>query len=247
MSFCRKTNVLLLSSIVTLLLSTSGNSAMKKNQEDDKFLQQRFEMLETQLYPRGIRDKNVLESMATVPRHLFVPIALRERAYDDNPLPIGYDQTISQPYIVALMTEAAELKKTDIVLEIGAGCGYSAAVLSHLAKHVYSIEIVPELAKLAKRNIEKLNYKNITIIAGDGSIGLPEYGPFNAILVTAMAPTIPPSLKEQLALNGRLIIPVNNGITEELKKFIRLDKNTYQEESLGAVRFVPLKGHEGWL
>jgi len=242
-----KIAIFLLSLIVALLFSQNGNGIMANSEADNQYLRKRLEMVENQLRARGIKDKSVLESMATVPRHFFVPISLIEQAYDDTPLPIGYNQTISQPYIVALMTEAAELKNTDIVLEIGTGCGYSAAVLSHLAKQVYSSEIIPKLARVSQINLKKLNYNNVIVITGDGSAGFPEHGPFNAILVTAMAPAIPQALKEQLALKGRLIIPVKNGHSEELKKITRLDMRTYEEENLGAVRFVPLKGNHGWV
>lgn len=212
----------------------------------DFFVQKRSEMVEKQLMPRGITNRNVLESMSAVPRHDFVPPALKKQAYDDNPLPIGYQQTISQPYIVAFMAQAAQLKPTDIVLEIGTGCGYAAAVLSKLVKKVYSIEFVPELALEAKKRLHTLGYSNIVVVEGDGSLGLKNHAPFNAILVTAGAPIIPEPLKEQLAINGRLIIPVGEHAHQKLVRITHLDQTHYQEERLQAVRFVPLRGEHGW-
>lgn len=210
------------------------------------FQEARSCMVKKQLWERGIRDERVLQSMSSVPRHLFVPLSLKTQAYDDTPLPIGYGQTISQPYMVALMAEAAQLKSSDIVLDIGTGSGYAAAVLSNLAKKVYSIELVSELAEEAKTRLKECGYSNVNVIQGDGSIGFKAYAPFDAILVAAGAPIVPHSLKEQLAINGRLIIPVGKELFQKLLRITRVDQNHYEEETLDSVRFVPLKGQEGW-
>lgn len=212
----------------------------------DVFEQKRLEMIKEQLLKREINAEAVIKSMTLVPRHLFVASSLVEQAYNDTPLPIGHKQTISQPYIVALMLQEAKLKPTDIVLDIGTGCGYAAAVLSNIVKTVYSIEFVPELALEAKNRLERLGYANITVLQGDGSIGLKDYAPFNAIIVAAGAPIVPQALKDQLAINGRLIIPFGNKTLQELIRVTRLDKDNYQKEKLGAVRFVPLIGQGGW-
>ncbi len=209
-------------------------------------LEERLLMVETQIRARGITDVPLLDSLRSVPRHLFVSDSQQESAYTDFPLPIGFNQTISQPYIVALMAKEAELKKTDVILEIGSGCGYASAVFSNLVKKVYALEIIPELAQAAKKRLLDLRYTNIEVINTDGSIGVPEYAPFDAIIVSAGAPVVPANLKKQLALHGRLIIPVGKGSFQELIKIIRLDKDHFQEKSLGGVRFVPLKGKEGW-
>eukprot|EP01038_Epipyxis_sp_PR26KG_P016199 gene16199-22034_t len=203
-------------------------------------------MIQTQIIARGIRDALVIKSFENVQRHLFVPVELQEHAYDDNPLPIGYGQTISQPYIVALMTEAAMLKKTDNVLDIGTGCGYAAAILSNLAEHVTTMEIIPELANQAKETLQTLGYSNVEVFHSDGSIGCPDRSPFDAILVAATAPTIPKPLLSQLAINGRLIIPVYFPDNEKLLRITRTDNTSYQQEILELVRFVPLKGQEGF-
>jgi len=205
-------------------------------------------MVEIQMRRRGIKDQAVLASMRTVPRHMFVPPTLRDEAYEDYPLPIGKGQTISQPYIVAYMAAAANLKKTDKVLEIGTGCGYSAAVLSNIVSEgqVYSVENIDLLAYNAQVRLSELGYKNVHTMVGDGSIGWPEYQPYDAIIVTAAAPAIPKSLKAQLAVGGRMIIPVtDDGIGEDL---VRLTRNEagFVRETLTAVRFVPLIGQEGY-
>ena len=199
----------------------------------------RQQMVEGQLRQRDIRDERVLHAMATVPRHLFVPPAWRSQAYDDGPLPIGEEQTISQPYIVALMTESLRLKGLETVLEIGTGSGYQAAVLGVLAKKVYSIEIIPELAETARERLAALRYTNVEVIVGDGNLGWPQGSPYDAIMVTAAAPQIPPALIEQLAEDGRMVLPVEVGEEQHL---LRLQKREGQiiREDLGPVRFVPL-------
>jgi protein-L-isoaspartate(D-aspartate) O-methyltransferase len=194
-----------------------------------------------------IKNKKVLKSIRSVPRHCFVPDLLKAQAYENQALPIGYHQTISQPYIVALMCEAADLKSSDRVLEVGTGSGYGAAVLARLAHHIYSIELIPELAAAAQARLNQLSYSNVTVLQGDGSVGLPSEAPFNAIIVTATAPCLSKTLQTQLDLGGRLILPIQQDINEVLLKVTRVDKATYTEEMLGEVRFVPLRGQEGWI
>ncbi|WP_268939402.1 protein-L-isoaspartate(D-aspartate) O-methyltransferase [Paradesulfitobacterium ferrireducens] len=198
------------------------------------------------LKQEGIKDEAVLAGMQAVPRHFFVPREMSDYAYDDEALRIEAGQTISQPYIVALMAQALELKSGDRVLEIGTGSGYSAAVLSRLAARVYTIERHKVLADQAGERFARLNYENIEIRFGDGTKGWPEEAPFDAILVTAGGPQVPASLKGQLKVGGRLVMPVG---TEKMQELIRVRRNgeqDYREESLGLVRFVPLIGEEGW-
>lgn len=203
-------------------------------------LYQRLNMVKSQLEARQIKDKRVLEAIQTVPRHFFVPNNLRDRAYADSALPIGYGQTISQPYIVALMCEAACISPTDKVLEIGLGSGYQAAVLGLLSQKVYSIEIVSSLGKLAQKRLERLGYKNVRIKIGDGYTGWPEHAPYDAILITAAAQWVPQPLVDQLAMNGRLIMPIGNNIHQELVRFTRT-KADLKKEMLEPVLFVPFQ------
>jgi protein-L-isoaspartate(D-aspartate) O-methyltransferase len=206
---------------------------------------ERFAMVRAQLERRGIADGSVLDAMATVPRHLFVPPAAREQAYGDRALPIEEGQTISQPYIVALMAQALRLTKSDRVLEIGAGSGYAAAVLSLLAGEVYAMERWPSLAESAERRLHDLGYRNVHIFAGDGSAGLPAYAPYDGIVVSAAAPWVPRPLREQLGEGGRMVIPVG-GRGEQV--LLRLTRSYHQTrtEQLGEVRFVPLIGEHAW-
>jgi len=207
----------------------------------------RERMVEKQIAARGVRDQRVLDAMRRVPREAFVEPGFEEFAYEDGPLPIGEGQTISQPYIVALMIEAAEVKPADTVLEVGAGSGYAAAVLSRIAGRVHAIERHPALAEAARRRLRALGYDNIELAVGDGTTGLPQAAPFDAILVSAGGPEAPPALKDQLAIGGRLIIPI--GATERrqtLRKVTRRSETEYDEEDLGAVMFVPLIGEQGW-
>lgn len=206
---------------------------------DTSFRAARNRMVTEQIRNRGIRDERVLHALATVPRHLFIPPAYRDHAYNDGPLPIGQGQTISQPYIVALMSERLELTVDEKVLEIGTGSGYQAAILSLLAKQVYSIEIVPELMSSARELLRQLGYDNVTVLLGDGNKGWEKDSPYDAIIVTAAAPRIPPALIEQLAEGGRLVLPVVRGEEQHL---LRLHKRNGKivEENLGLVRFVPL-------
>lgn len=206
----------------------------------DPFLEERSKMVSQQLKAKGIHAPKVLESMQLVPRHLFVPSGLESDAYEDTALPIGYHQTISQPYIVGLMLQAADLKPTDSVLDIGTGCGYAAAVASLLVHKVYSIELVPELAAQSEKRLALLGYDNVTVLQGDGSIGLKKYAPFNAILVAAGTSIVPEPLKEQLTINGCLVIPVGNSMLQTLVSIKRLTQIRYQQTNLGMVRFVPL-------
>ncbi len=207
----------------------------------DPDVERRARMVETQIVARGVRDARVLAAMRDVPRHLFVDPGQRAHAYDDRPLPIAGNQTISQPYIVALMTELLDLQAGERVLEIGTGSGYQSAVLSRLAKDVYSIEIVPELAREADVRLKKLGFGNVTVREGDGYRGWPEHAPFDGIIVTAAPPRIPEPLLDQLAPGGRMVIPVGD-FFQELKVF-RKDKNgKVTENDILPVRFVPMTG-----
>jgi protein-L-isoaspartate(D-aspartate) O-methyltransferase len=205
-------------------------------------------MLETQLMARGINNAGVLKAMESVPRHLFVDEGLIAQAYSDNPLPIGERQTISQPYIVALMTQALELKSKDRVLEIGTGSGYQAAILAQLADRVFSIERIAALASRARKILDHLNYYNVAIRVGDGSYGWKEESPFDAIITTAAAPGVPRYLVDQLVVGGRLIVPVGGRDIQTLYKWTRLseDVNDIKKEDLGGCRFVSLIGESGW-
>ncbi|MCW8107046.1 protein-L-isoaspartate(D-aspartate) O-methyltransferase [Alteromonas ponticola] len=203
-------------------------------------------MLTRHLGERGIQDSHVLRAMATVPREAFISAIHFGHAYVDAPLPIDEGQTISQPYIVAKMAELAEVKNDAKVLEIGAGSGYGAAILGQIAAQVISIERKPGLAARARKVIEKLGYNNITIIEGDGTKGLQQAAPFDAIIVTAASPAIPESLKHQLVLGGSLVIPVGDETYQHLLKIQRTDVNRYKRTEHGAVRFVPLIGEYGW-
>lgn len=202
----------------------------------------RKRMVEEQLGRRDISDARVLEAMGTIPRELFVPPGQQSEAYTDGPLSIGYEQTISQPYIVASMTQALKIGPASRVLEIGTGSGYQTAVLCHICAHVYSVEIVPELHKQATTLLKKLGLGNVTARLGDGSAGWPEEAPFDGILVAAATPKVPPALLEQLGLAGRLIIPIcRSGDHQELKLFQRLPHGI-ETRTLYDVRFVPLRG-----
>ncbi len=213
--------------------------------ESVEYAPQRAEMVEKQLRRRGIEDSCVLAAMLTVPRHEFVPEELCARAYEDVPLPIGGGQTISQPYIVAAMTAALRLRPTDRALEIGAGCGYQAAVLSLLAKEVFTIERRAELASAASEKLERLGYLNVHVHCGDGTLGLPEFAPFDAILVAAAAPAAPQPLLAQLAECGRMIIPVGDADNQELQLIEKRAGKLFTKMMEGC-RFVPLVGHHAW-
>jgi protein-L-isoaspartate(D-aspartate) O-methyltransferase len=208
--------------------------------QEDPFVMQRRDMVRDQIEARGVADPRVLAAMRDVPRHRFVPEMRRASAYEDRPLPIGHRQTISQPYVVAAMTELLEPEPTDTVLEIGTGSGYQAAVLARLVRHVYTVEIVPELAESAAALLAKLGYENVTVIAGDGYRGLPDHAPFDGILVTAAPATIPPPLTEQLALDGHLVIPVGRHF-QQLRVVTRRADGLH-ERNVFPVRFVPMTG-----
>jgi len=214
----------------------------------DIFTKQRKRMVDTQIRSRGIKDTRLLELMEKIPRHIFVEEAMRDQAYSDNPLPIGERQTISQPYIVALMTEALTLTRKDKVLEIGTGSGYQTAILAQLADRVCSIERIASLAAKARKTLDYLNAFNVAIRVGDGTYGWKEEAPFDAILVTAGAPEVPAILLEQLNIGGRLVIPVGNRATQTLSKVMRLSEDIHdlRKEDLGGCRFVDLIGEHGW-
>ena len=215
------------------------------SQERDLYRIARQRMVENQIKARGIKDERVLKAMLKVPRHLFVEEALRDQAYGDFPLPIGEGQTISQPYIVALMTEALELKGNERVLEIGTGSGYQTAILAELALWVYTIEKYPKILERAKKILTKLGYKNITFRLGDGSLGWPEAAPFDAIIVTAAAPKIPQPFIDQLAEGGRIVIPVGDEFSQVLMKGIKKG-GILHTQTIEAVRFVKLVGAYGF-
>jgi protein-L-isoaspartate(D-aspartate) O-methyltransferase len=213
--------------------------------DDKELAAKRLEMLEKQLRRRGINDEKVLAAMDAVPRHEFVPAEFRERAYEDAPLPIGDGQTISQPYIVAAMTAALRIKASDRILEIGTGCGYQAAILSGLGREVFSVERRPKLAAEASKRLGELGYANVHVHCGDGTLGLPEFAPFDAILVAAAAPSVPKPLLAQLAEGGRMILPVGDEENQVLQLIEKLG-NTILTNTLEGCRFVPLVGYHGW-
>jgi protein-L-isoaspartate(D-aspartate) O-methyltransferase len=225
--------------VVGLLMISMVSGPVAAGVQDD-YAEARRLMVERDLKGRDITDSRVLAAMAQVPRHLFVTSALKQQAYDDNPLPIGHGATISQPYIVALMTQAARIQPGERVLEVGTGSGYQAAILATITDKAYSIELIPELARSAGERLARLGYGQVQVKSGDGYLGWPEFAPFDAILVTAAAPEIPAALKEQLKEGGRLIIPV--GPTYGPQYLLRLTKrgNTFPEEMLSPVAFVPL-------
>ncbi|MBI1846524.1 MAG: protein-L-isoaspartate(D-aspartate) O-methyltransferase [Candidatus Rokubacteria bacterium] len=207
----------------------------------------RRRMVETQLAARGVRDPLVLAAMGKVPREQFVSARQAARAYEDGPLPIGEGQTISQPYIVALMTEALALARADRVLEIGTGSGYSAAVLAEIAAEVYTVERLAWLADRARQHLADLGYANVHVVTGDGTLGWPDHAPYDAIVAAAGGPRVPPALLEQLAIGGRLVIPVGPVLADQrLVRIVRAAAEDYRREELEAVVFVPLIGAQGW-
>ncbi len=205
----------------------------------------REKMVRTQIQDRGIKDPRVLEAFRKVPRHLFIPEGLAEQAYDDNPLPIGRSQTISQPYTVARMTEALGLTGKEKILEIGAGSGYQAAILAELGDWVYSVERISELARNARAVLDRLGYVNVAIRVGDGTRGWKEESPFDAIIITAGGPKIPEPLFKQLAEDGRMVIPVGDKISQNMKLVTKRQGEPIVKD-LGAYRFVELVGEYGW-
>ncbi len=221
-------------------LSKGTNSDNQRNHIKVDFHSIKEEMVETQIRARGIKDDAVLRAMRNVDRHKFVPEEIRQQAYSDRPLPIGEGQTISQPYIVALMTELLELRKGDRVLEVGTGSGYQAAILAELADYVYTIEIIESLALSAERLLRELGYRNIDVKTGDGYIGWEEFAPFDAIIVTAAPTHIPQPLLDQLKEGGRLVIPVGD-YYQELKKITKV-KGQIKSQNVTPVVFVPMTG-----
>lgn len=228
---------------VILLLLCLGNS-FAQTSNNMNWKEQRKEMLEKQIIDRGIKSKEVLEAMMEVPRHEFVPIEYRKFSYDDSPLPIGHDQTISQPYIVAYMTEQLDLDKNEKVLEVGTGSGYQAAVLALICDTVHTIEIIRPLGEKAKRTLASLGYDNVKVRIGDGYKGWPSEAPFDAIIVTCAPTDIPQPLKEQLSEGGRMIIPAGNKWTQVL--YLLEKKNgRIIEKAVLPVQFVPMIDEEG--
>jgi protein-L-isoaspartate(D-aspartate) O-methyltransferase len=212
---------------------------------DDPFEPQRIRMVENQLRSRGIRDERVLNAFLSVPRHEFVPEKLKKQAYRDGPLPIGAGQTISQPYMVAVMTQSAGVSPGEKVLEIGTGSGYQTAILAAMGAEVYSIERVQSLSDEASRVLQRLNCRRVHLRVGDGTMGWEEKAPFDAIVVTAGAPTVPKPLLEQLEVGGRLVVPVEEGISQVLYRVVR-GEHGFHEERGDRCTFVPLIGEYGW-
>jgi protein-L-isoaspartate(D-aspartate) O-methyltransferase len=213
----------------------------------DEFTQKRERMVREQIAGRGIEDTAVLRAMRIVPREIFVPERYRRYAYDDTPLPIPGKQTISQPYVVALMISRLELDADDCVLEIGTGSGYAAALLGQIVREVHTVERIMELVKYARERLELLGYDNIHVHRGDGTLGWEPEAPYDGIIVAAGGPSVPDSLKRQLADNGRLIIPVGRSERQQnLIRVIKTGEDKFEESDLGAVAFVPLIGDEGW-
>jgi len=213
--------------------------------DEEQYLRARQRMVERQIEARGITDPRILRAMKEIPRHLFVPDTYRSAAYDDGPLPIGHGQTISQPFIVALMTDMLEIGPDDRVLEIGAGSGYQAAILGRLAREVISIERLPDIAALARRNLERVGVSNVTVVEANGTLGYAEGAPYQGIIVTAAAPEVPEPLIDQLAEGGRFVIPVGSRAMQLLEKLVKKDGQIIRT-SHGGVMFVPLIGDQGW-
>jgi protein-L-isoaspartate(D-aspartate) O-methyltransferase len=215
--------------------------------KENDFARRRREMVERQIRRRGIRDIAILEAMLAVPREQFVLDAYRTSAYDDAPLPIPADQTISQPYVVALMIRALDLSPEDRVLEVGSGSGYAAAILSRMVREVHGVERHRELVDYARQRLEKLGYDNVHIHHADGSKGWPDAAPYDGILISASGPRVPAVLEKQLAVGGHLVMPIGRARgMQNLVRLTRLSENEYRERDMGAVRFVPLIGEEGW-
>lgn len=210
-----------------------------------KFERARKQMVKSQIVRRGLRNERLLAAFESVPRHMFVPEEYRYAAYDDSPLPIGFSQTISQPYIVALMTNLLKLKGDERVLEIGTGSGYQAAILGMMAEEVHTVEYLPELATNADKLLKELGLDNVHVHVGDGSLGWPETAPYKGILVAAAAPQVPKTLLDQLEEGGRLILPVGGRGMQNLEVWER-EGNSFKSEVETAVAFVPLRGEEGW-
>lgn len=218
---------------------------MNKMVDLQSFLKDRSEMVESQIKRRGINDERVLQAFRTIPRHFFVPEVYQADAYADHPLPIGNGQTISQPYIVALMTSNLKLKGDEKVLEIGTGSGYQTAILANLVKEVHSVERISQLSDLAERNLRVLGMENINLHVGDGSLGWPDDAPYDRVLITAAAPEIPEIILEQLKINGRIVVPIGGRWRQMLEVWVKEKKQIKKEQILPVV-FVPLRGAHGW-
>jgi protein-L-isoaspartate(D-aspartate) O-methyltransferase len=208
--------------------------------------ERRERMVRTQIAARGVRDERILEAMRTVPREAFIDPKMAHLAYHDGPVRIGSGQTVSQPYVVAAMTQALKLSPEDRVLEIGTGSGYAAAVLAELVREVYTVERHRSLADKARQTLRSLGYDNVKVRHADGTLGWPEAAPFQAIIVAAAAPEVPAPLRRQLAIGGRLVLPVGDRSTQRCVRVTRLGDDEYSEDDLGGVRFVPLVGEAGW-
>lgn len=206
----------------------------------------RTRMVETQIISRGVKDRRVIEAMRKVPRHAFLDEALWPQAYEDYPSPIGEKQTISQPYIVALMTELLQLNGDEKILEIGTGSGYQTAILAEIVEQVYSIERIPSLAKRARKILDDLGYSNIVITINDGTLGWREHSPYDGVIVTAAAPIPPQALLKQLKIGSHLVIPVGEEYTQDLIVYTRDGEELFNRENHGGCRFVKLIGEQGW-
>ncbi|MEA3356169.1 MAG: protein-L-isoaspartate(D-aspartate) O-methyltransferase [Candidatus Bipolaricaulota bacterium] len=217
----------------------------RQDSRDDSFARQRKHMVNRQLRSRGIKDPRVLSVMERVPRHLFLPTHLWGDAYADYPVPIGEGQTISQPYMVAIMSQALELTGGEKVLEIGTGVGYQTAILAELSGRVFTVERIPSLAQTAQEKLRSLNYTNIHTSVGDGTVGLPEQAPFDRIMATGSLPRVPEEFKRQLKQGGIIVLPVGGRMQQQLTK-IKLTDSGLITRKLGACRFVPLIGEAGW-
>jgi len=222
-----------------------ATSPQDNGSDSARFAEERRLMVESQIRRRGVVNERVLHIMAAVPRHEFVPPFWIMQAYTDEPLPIGYGQTISQPYIVAAMAAALALTGSENVLEIGTGCGYQAAVVSLLARELHTVEILPELAQPAAERLQRLGYSNVHVHCGDGTLGWPEFSPYNAILIAAAAPAVPEPLLQQLAEGGRLIAPVGDKEKQELQLITRSEGRLLVRQG-APCRFVRLMGRHGW-
>jgi protein-L-isoaspartate(D-aspartate) O-methyltransferase len=213
--------------------------------DEGEYVTRREAMVSDQILARGIAEPGLIEAMRTIPRHLFVPAGYRRYAYSDHPLPIGESQTISQPYMVALMTSLLQLTGIEKVLEVGTGSGYQSAILSRLAQEVHTVEILPEVAQKARKTLDELGFQGITVHVGDGSLGWPQAAPFDAILVTAAAKEVPPAFFEQLKPTGRMVIPIGSRSLQHIQLWTHEHSHWESEDILG-VSFVPLRGSQGW-
>lgn len=236
-----KPSITVLSLALAIVLGSCNLNGESTSNVGTDWKVQRQQMVTTQIAARGVRDPRVLAALGRVPRHEFVPAGAQALAYVDSPLSIGHGQTISQPFIVGFMTEAAGIEPDDRVLEIGTGSGYQAAVVAEIAKEVYSVEIVEALGKTAAETLRRLGYENVTIKIGDGYEGWAEKAPFDAILVTAAPPAVPPPLLEQLRVGGHLVMPVG-GFSQQLVRITKTAEGDPQHETLLPVRFVPMTG-----